>query len=93
MGLKYSSVMTMAENYGGEVKGRGRSLGPALPGRSDGWSCLHTPHPPPADSSSPGFHPFPNPRPLLQWKEAHSSGLGVWKMDQGQLSQLLGVLL
>ena len=43
-GLKYSSVMTLDENYGGEVRGRGRSLGPALPG-GDRWSCPHTPPP------------------------------------------------
>lgn len=32
MGLKYSSVMTMAENYGGEVKGEGPFPGSSIAG-------------------------------------------------------------
>ena len=54
-----------------------------------------SPHPPPTSRRQllPWVPSLPQPSPPLQWKEAHSSGLGVWKMDQGQLSQLLGVLL
>lgn len=67
----------------GGVTGRGRSLGPALLGRGDRWSCPHTPHPPPADSSSPGFHPFPNPCPCCSGKKliAQAWVYGKWIRD------------
>ena len=82
-GLKYSSVMTMDENYGGEVRGRSRSLGSSIAGRRQ---VELSPHPPthlPQTDPPLGAIPSPTLAPCCSGKRliAQAWVYGKWIRD------------